>query len=77
MSDETILDLFDDVCGILDGLQSQLSCITTSDTGNDPTEYIDDGIKDLRARLADLTADKRTSGPNPKPASIQHKKESS
>jgi hypothetical protein len=72
MSDETILDLFDDVCGILGSLQSQLSCITTSDTGSDPTEYIEDGINNLRARLCNLTefsgrADERTSDPNPQP----------
>jgi hypothetical protein len=73
MSDETILDLFDDVCDILQSLQCELSCITTSDTGSDPTVHIRRGIDDLRKKIAD----KRTSDPNQHPASIQHKKESS
>lgn len=56
MSDETILGLFDDVSRILERLQSTLSCLTTSDTGSDPTEDIQDAIKDLRDTLTELPA---------------------
>jgi hypothetical protein len=77
MSDEIILDLFDDVCHILNRLRSELSCIQTSDTGSDPNSDTEESIDELREKIADLRANERTSGPNPQPSSIQHKKESS
>ena len=56
MSDETILDLLDDVCAILDGLRSKLSCLMTSDTGEDPTSHIEDLVDNLRTKITEQTS---------------------
>lgn len=51
-----ILSLFDIVADILNRLQSELSAITTSDTGSDPTKHIRDSITELRGTLEQLHA---------------------
>jgi hypothetical protein len=79
MSDETILGLFADVGDILDRLRAELSCITTSDTGNDPNadteEMIDDLREDVREKLSKLTSAALPQPETLPTASIQPKKD--
>jgi hypothetical protein len=74
MTDDTILSLFDDVADVLSYLQQELSCITTSDTGSDPTSHIQREVKRLRDRIAAPTT-RRTSTPKPRRLSTPTKKE--
>jgi len=54
---QTTLNLLDDIASLLSSLQCELSCITSTDTGCDPTAHIRDGIKELRAKISEQRRD--------------------